>query len=76
MPLYSSKSDSAHSSRFKATVRVAERLFESPESFNTLQEAENSAAKFALMSLLIDNFHTASSKASSYSLTLFSVLIM
>lgn len=37
--------------RFKSTVKVDEQEFESEGYFNTVKEAEQSAAKIALMSL-------------------------
>lgn len=61
LPSYSIECGGAHASCFKATVKVGEHIFESLKFFNTSKEAENSAAKAAIMSLLIDNFQKASS---------------
>ncbi|XP_020533065.1 double-stranded RNA-binding protein 1 isoform X1 [Jatropha curcas] len=56
-PLYSSITEgSGRSTCFKATVIIDGHAFESPHFFTTLNEAENSAAKAALMSILTDNF--------------------
>ncbi|EXB73284.1 Double-stranded RNA-binding protein 1 [Morus notabilis] len=60
LPSYSIECGGAHASCFKAKVLVGEHIFESLKFFNTSKEAENSAAKAAIMSLLIDNFQKAS----------------
>ena len=61
MPIFASMREGPpHASRFKATVIVDGQSFDSPTFFNTLKEAEQAAAKIALMSLSIDSFQKAS----------------
>ncbi|XP_027344289.1 double-stranded RNA-binding protein 1-like [Abrus precatorius] len=45
-----------HATHFKATVLFNGQSFESPSFFNSLKEAEQAAAKLALMSLSLDLF--------------------
>ncbi|WOL07936.1 double-stranded RNA-binding protein 1-like isoform X1 [Canna indica] len=51
LPAYDSVSDGTPCRRFSATVNVEGQAFESAGYFGTIKEAENSAAKVALMSL-------------------------
>lgn len=48
-----------HALRFKATVLVDGKSFESPSFFSTLKEAEQAAAKVALTSLSLESFRKA-----------------
>ncbi|KAL5999349.1 HLA class II histocompatibility antigen, DR beta 4 chain [Asimina triloba] len=60
-PVYGSiREGQPHAPRFKATVTVDGRTFESPDFFATLREAEHAAAKIALASLS-DGIQEASS---------------
>lgn len=70
-PKYSSvKSGPAHALCFKATVTVHGRTFDSIEFFKNLKQAEQAAAKVALMSLASDGFQEASFATQSCSITI------
>lgn len=62
LPIYTIKTDDGppHDTHFKATVVIDGKSFESPTFFKTIKEAEQAAAKIALMSLSIDMFQKAS----------------
>lgn len=51
--MYQSVPDGTPSSRFKATVKFDGEMVESAGYFHTVKEAEQSAAKVALMSLCV-----------------------
>ncbi|CAL9194575.1 unnamed protein product [Musa hybrid cultivar] len=53
LPTYQSVPDGTPSRRFKATVKFDGETFESAGYFHTVKEAEQSAAKIALMSLCV-----------------------
>ncbi|KAJ1410269.1 Double-stranded RNA-binding domain [Sesbania bispinosa] len=56
-PVFTVKSEGLpHDTHFKATVVIDGKSFESPAFFNTIKEAEQAAAKAALMSLSLDIF--------------------
>ncbi|KAJ7960381.1 Double-stranded RNA-binding protein [Quillaja saponaria] len=62
-PIFSSKSKGpSHATRFKASVTVGGRSFDSPAFFNTLKEAEQAAAKIALLSFSLDSFQRGDSR--------------
>ncbi|RVW90286.1 Double-stranded RNA-binding protein 1 [Vitis vinifera] len=50
----------SHNCRFKSKVTIEEQTYESPDFFPTLKDAEDAAAKLALMSLSPAGFQEAS----------------
>lgn len=60
LPVFTHKIEGPpHAPRFKSTVLVDGQSFDSPGFFCTLKEAEQVAAKVALMSLSLDSFEKA-----------------
>ncbi|XP_057778870.1 double-stranded RNA-binding protein 1-like [Salvia miltiorrhiza] len=54
-PVYTSEAEGPpHSRRFKSKVSINGKLYETPEFFSTLKEAEQTAAKIACQALSVD----------------------
>jgi len=55
LPLYSCKHEGPpHACRFRSKVTLEGKTYECPEYFSTVKDAENAAAKVALMALSSD----------------------